>query len=112
MMGAQPEAIGVACSRPSRPLRAAFGGGLRPALTGAARAALTFCRTGRRDGPFRSNKGKSSKTPRSRGCEELLGIEVLIVAPHGMQSVQQYAHQRDDRLQPGLAAGVQSIDKS
>jgi len=35
----------------------------------------------------------------------LLGIEILIVTPRRMQPVPQFAHQRDDRLQPGLAMG-------
>ncbi len=44
------------CSQPSTPLRAAFGGGLRPALTAAARGAL---RKSGRDGetaPSRTKK--------------------------------------------------------
>ena len=50
--------------------------------------------------------------PRSGWGQELFGIEVLIMAPHGVQSVQQFAHQRDDRLQPGLATGDQPLDKA
>ena len=98
----------------SRPLRAAFGGGLRPALTGAARAALAVGRSGRRDGPFRSNKGMPLVlvARRSGLGEELVGIKILVTTPHGMQSMQQFAHQGDDGLQPGLAASDQPIDKA
>ena len=39
MTKVMPWSSQVSCSPPSRPLRAAFGGGLRPALTAAARAA-------------------------------------------------------------------------
>jgi hypothetical protein len=45
------------CSPPSRPLRAASGGGLPPVLTAAARGVLPEGRSGRRDGSVRSNKG-------------------------------------------------------
>jgi len=45
------------CSPPSRPLRAASGGDLRPVLTAAARGVLPEGRSGRRDGSARSNKG-------------------------------------------------------
>src|SRR4029077_10597939 len=108
------EAMGAACSRRSRPLRAASGGGLRPALTDPARAALAALRSGRRDGAAaRSNKGiGSAAMPRSGWGEELLGIEILVVTPHRMQAVQQFADQRDDRLQPGLAMGDQPLDKA
>ena len=41
------------CSRPSTPLRAAFGGGLRPALTAAPRGAL-------------QKSGRDGETPFSR----------------------------------------------
>ena len=41
------------CSQPSTPLRAAFGGGLRPALTAAVRGALR-------------NSGRGGETPFSR----------------------------------------------
>ncbi len=41
------------CSRPSTPLRAAFGGGLRPALTAPARGALR-------------KSGRDEETPLSR----------------------------------------------
>src|SRR6266536_1411395 len=94
----RPEAMGAACSRRSRPLRAAAGGGLRPALTDTARAALAALRSGRRDGPVRSNKGMCLAVPRSGWREELLGIEILVVTPHRVQAVQQFAHQRDDQI--------------
>jgi hypothetical protein len=45
------------CSPPSRPLRAASGGGLRPVLTAVARGVLPEGRSGQRDGSVRSNKG-------------------------------------------------------
>src|SRR5206468_4672234 len=113
IMRFRPEAMGAACSRRSRPLRAAAGGGLRPALTDPARAALAALRSGRRDGPVRSNKGMSSAAmPRSGWGEELLGSEILVVTPHRMQAVPQFAHQRDDRLPPGLAMGDQPLDKA
>ena len=44
------------CSPPSRPLRAASGGGLRPALTAAARGASAVARSGRRNGPLGRTK--------------------------------------------------------
>jgi len=51
------------CSQPSTPLRAAFGGGLRPALTAAPRGAL---RNSGRDGetaPSRTKKHHCSYGP-------------------------------------------------
>src|SRR5215470_778783 len=57
-VGLSPDLFSLApCSPPSRPLRAASGGGLRPVLTAAARGALPEGRSGRRDGSVRSNKG-------------------------------------------------------
>ena len=57
-MRPDPDRFSLApCSPPSRPLRAASGGGLRPVLTAAARGALPRGRSGRRDGSVRSNKG-------------------------------------------------------
>src|ERR1700747_3627082 len=44
--------------------------------------------------------------------EELLGIEILIAAPHGVDGMQQLAHQRDDRLQLGLAPREEALDES
>ncbi len=44
------------CSPPSRPLRAAFGGGLRPVLTAAARGATANPGRDEENGPLRSNK--------------------------------------------------------
>ena len=57
-MQPEPRPFSLApCSPPSRPLRAASGGGLRPVLTAAVRGALLVGRSGRRDGSVRSNKG-------------------------------------------------------
>jgi hypothetical protein len=47
-----------------------------------------------------------------RRGEELFGIKILVIAPHGVQRVQQFAHQRDNRPQPGLAACHQPLDKT
>jgi hypothetical protein len=45
--GGRPAFPSIAlCSHPSTPLRAAFGGGLRPALTDAARSALCALQAG------------------------------------------------------------------
>src|SRR2546427_6248674 len=111
MTGLRADVIGAACSRPSRPLRAAFGGGLRPALTAAARGAAAMGSSGRRDGPGRSNKGTLWFGSPSGFGEELRGIEILIAAPQGVEGVQQLAHQGDDGLQLGLAARNQASDE-
>ena len=52
------------CSRPSTPLRAAFGGGLRPALTAPARGALR--KSGRdEETPLSRTKKLEGQTPGS-----------------------------------------------
>ncbi len=50
--------------RPSRPLRAACGGGLRPVLTGTSPTTLTGGRSGRRNGPRRTKKQTSIPMPK------------------------------------------------
>src|SRR5947199_10614872 len=72
---------------PSRPLRAAFGGGLRPALTALARGARWHLRSGRSDGPPGRTKrcrspprsyvqrlDKPNPHTRMRGCLQLYRI--------------------------------------
>src|SRR4051812_16189517 len=56
------------CSQPSRPLRAAFGGGLRPVLTAAARGPLRwFGRDGETAAVSRTEK---LTDPARRPCEQ------------------------------------------
>jgi transposase len=54
------------CSPPSRTLRAASGGGLRPSLTAAARGVTQSRQVGTKKRPSRSNKETHSKHHRSR----------------------------------------------
>src|SRR5262249_24577894 len=67
------------CSPPSRPLRAASGGGLRPVLNAAARGALPEGRSGRRDGSVRSNKG-------------MLALNLSSASPPPMTDLLNFAH--------------------
>src|SRR5215472_5799643 len=79
-VGLSPDLFSLApCSPPSRPLRAASGGGLRPVLTTAARGALSEGRSGRRDGSVRSNKG-------------MLAFDLSSASPPPMTDMLNFAH--------------------
>src|SRR5512147_1505840 len=92
------------CSLRSRTRRAAFGGGLWPSLTFAARAGLPKGRSGRRDVSFRSN----NRMPSGR-CRSQPGNEGLAVAHDGEDGTQQLA-QGDDQGDLGqLATADQAI---
>src|SRR5512134_3923450 len=103
--GALPTAVMVpSCSLRSRTLRAAFGGGLRPSLTFAARACLLAGRSGRRDVGSRSNNGMTSGRRRSQP-----GNERLTVAHDGENSAEQFAQSGDQGDLGQLAAADQAI---
>src|SRR5262249_46334861 len=80
------------CSPPSRPLRAASGGGLRPVLTAAARGALPEGRSGRRDGSVRSNKG-------------MLALNLSSASPPPMTDLLNFAHTTSSGARSDLKFG-------
>src|SRR5512133_934266 len=92
------------CSLRPRTRRAAFGGGLWPSLTFAARAGLPKGRSGRRDVGFRSN----NRMPSGR-CRSQSGNEGLAVAHDGEDGTQQLAQGGDQGDLGQLATADQAI---
>src|SRR5512132_3288021 len=92
------------CSLRPRTRRAAFGGGLWPSLTFAARAGLPKGRSGRRDVGFRSNNRMTSGR-----CRSQPGNEGLAVAHDGEDGTQQLAQGGDQGDLGQLATADQAI---
>ena len=97
------------CSTSSRPLRAAFGGGLRPALTTSARGAPPRCRSGRRNAHGRTKKLPSTTGPPTKPLDNSLPIQGEVSARRSVA-----AASRISWRSAWLAAkeGVQTTPKS